>query len=202
MKKKKFIVLISLLILVFLFITYLVVVGKTNSFDNIIYKIIRSLESDFCDKYFIFITKFGNIDVVIGMVICLIFAFRNRHAIMVTTLVINSAITNQLVKHIILRDRPNVLRLIEQGGYSYPSGHTMIAICLYGYLLYLAFTKINNKFIKYICSIILFVLILSISVSRIYVGVHYASDVAGGLVLALIELLLLIDFSKKQFRGN
>ena len=202
MKKRKFIVLISLLILLFLLVTYLVVVGKTNGFDNIAYKLIRSLECDFFDKYFVFITKFGNIDVVIGIVICLILAFRNRYAIMITTLVINSAITNQLVKHIVLRDRPSVLKLIEQGGYSYPSGHTMIAICLYGYLLYLVFTKINNKFIKYIGSIVLVSLILSICISRIYVGVHYASDVVGGFILALTELLLLIDFSKKQFRGN
>lgn len=188
--------------MLFLLVTYLVVVGKTNGFDNIAYKLIRSLECDFFDKYFVFITKFGNIDVVIGIVICLILAFRNRYAIMITTLVINSAITNQLVKHIVLRDRPSVLKLIEQGGYSYPSGHTMIAICLYGYLLYLVFTKINNKFIKYIGSIVLVSLILSICISRIYVGVHYASDVVGGFILALTELLLLIDFSKKQFRGN
>lgn len=202
MKNKKFLIGISLLVLLFVTITILVFCGKTGWFDNTVYNLVRSLECGFFDKYFVFITKFGNVPVVIGIVAVLILLFRNRHGIMLAVLAVNSALTNTIVKHIIQRERPSVLKLIKQGGYSYPSGHSMIAVAIYGYLLYLAFTKLKNKYLKYGCSIILSILILSIGVSRIYVGVHYASDILGGFTFALIELILLISFSEKHFRGN
>lgn len=202
MKNKKFVVSVSLLSVIFVINTVLVIFGKTTGFDNFVYNLVRSLECGFFDKYFVFITRFGNIDVVIGVLLILILIFRNRHAIMVTGLAINSAITNTILKLIIRRERPKVLKLIVQGGYSYPSGHSMISMSIYGYLFYLAITKIRNKYLKYLFSIILGIFILSIGVSRIYVGVHYASDVLGGFVFALLEFMLIVKFTKKHFRGN
>ena len=202
MKNKKYWIIITCLLLIFVTNTIFVVLGKTTGFDSYIYKLVRSLECGFCDKYFVFITKFGNVPVVIGIVALLIMLFRNRHGIMCFLAAACSAGTNKLLKHIIRRERPGVLKLIKQGGYSYPSGHSMISVSLYGYLLYLAFTKIKNSILKWVCSIILVILILSIGISRIYVGVHYASDILGGYTLALIELMLLIKFGEKHFRGN
>ena len=202
MKNKKYLIIISILSLIFIINTVLVLLGKTTGFDNAVYNLVRSLECEFFDKYFVFITKFGNVSVVIGIVSLLILLFRNRNGIILTILGVISAVTNKATKHIIQRPRPDVLRLIKQGGYSYPSGHSMISVALYGYLLYLAFTKIKNGILKWLCCIILFIFILSIGVSRIYVGVHYASDVLGGFTLALFELILIINLAKKRFRGN
>lgn len=202
MKNKKYWISIIVLLLIFIINTILVIGGKTTGFDNFIYKMVRSLECGFLDKYFMFITKFGNVSVVIGIVSILIVLFRNRYGIMCFLVSFCSAGTNKIIKHIIKRKRPNVLKLIKQGGYSYPSGHSMISVMLYGYLLYLAFTKIKTRILKWSCSIILFIFILSIGISRIYVGVHYASDVLGGFTLALIELMLIVKFSEKHFRGN
>lgn len=202
MKNKKLYIVLFILGLIFITNTILVLSGLTTGFDNAIYNLVRSLECEFFDKYFVFITKFGNVSVVIGIVSLLILLFRNRNGIILTILGVISAVTNKTLKHIIQRPRPDVLRLIKQGGYSYPSGHSMISVAIYGYLLYLAFTKIKNRILKWLCSIILFIFILSIGVSRIYVGVHYASDVLGGFTLALFELILIINLAKKRFRGN
>lgn len=202
MKDKKVYIISFVLGLVFIINTILVVCGLTTGFDNYVYNLVRSLECGFFDTYFVFVTRLGDVSVVIGILIILCLLFRNRHSIMFILLGANSALTNKIIKHIIKRDRPDVLKLVKQGGYSYPSGHSMISMTVYGYLLYLAFTKIKNSILKWFCSIILGILILSIGVSRIYVGVHYASDVLGGFVLALIELLLIVNYSKKHFRGN
>lgn len=201
MKKKKLIV-ISILVALFLFITGIVVADKTAVFDNKIYSLVRLLDSNFFDNYFIFITKFGNPIVVVTIVLILILLFRNKDGLLLGFVAANSALTNQLLKYIIKRERPLVVKLIEQGGYSYPSGHAMISLSIYGFLLYLVFKKINNKFIKYSIGGLLLILILSVGVSRIYLGVHYASDIIGGYLLALIELILIIEFSNKRFRGN
>ena len=202
MKDKKYLFWCLGLGLVFVVWTVLVVTGLTTGFDNYMYNLIRSLECNFFDKFFVLITKLGNVSVIIGVVLVLSLLFRNRHSIMFILLTITSAVTNKVIKHIILRERPDVLKLIKQGGYSYPSGHSMIAVAVYGYLLYLAFTKIKNRILKWVCSIILFILILSIGISRVYVGVHYASDVLGGFTLALMEVILIVNISKKHFRGN
>ena len=201
MEKRK-VILVSGLLIFFVVLTILVVLGVTKGFDDSVYSLVRSLESGFFDKYFLTVTKLGNESVVIILAFIIFLLVRRNDKLLVLLTCLLSVISNQLIKHIIMRDRPSVYRMIKQGGFSYPSGHSMIAVSLYGYLLYLAFTKIKNKFLKWFFSILLIVLILSIGISRIYVGVHYASDVIAGFIFALIELLLLVNFSSKRFRGN
>lgn len=202
MKNKKFLILVSILLILFLAITGLVMFDMAQPFDDFVYELVRSLESDFFDKYFVFVTKFGNEIVVVVVVLLLMIMFRNKDGWLLGVLALNSALTNQIIKRIIKRPRPDVLKLIKQGGYSYPSGHSMIAIALYGYLLYYVIKRIKNKYLKYPLSIALGILIISVGVSRIYVGVHYASDVIAGFIFAIAEVMLLVNYSNKHFRGN
>ena len=200
--KKRWIVLSCLLFLLFIVNTLFVVSGMSTSFDNGIYSLVRSFACDFLDNYFIFVTKFGNPIVVIFVVLLFLLVFRKKYGIMAVIMAIVSSSTNTFFKYLFKRERPAVLKLITQGGYSYPSGHAMISVAIYGYFLYLIIKYVKNKWIKYILSCLLVLFILSIGISRIYLGVHYASDIVGGFVLSLIELIILINVSKKYFRGN
>lgn len=200
--KKRSVILTSGLLVLFVVLTVLVVLGVTKGFDEVVYSLVRSLENSFFDKYFVFITKLGNESTIIVLVILLLLIFKGKDRLLILFSSLASVISNQLIKHIIMRPRPDVLKLIEQGGYSFPSGHSMIAIAVYGLLLYFVNVKIKNKYLKYGLSFLLVLLILSIGISRIYVGVHYASDVFGGFLLATVELIALIALVKRRSRGN
>ena len=78
----------------------------------------------------------------------------------------------------------------------------MIAITLYGFLFTLVTCKIKKKWLRLLLQILLVCLIFNICISRIYVGVHYASDVFGGFTLGLAELLLVLYCRKKYFGGD
>lgn len=201
MKKSK-VILVSGLLIFFVVLTILVVLGLTKGFDDSVYSLVRSLESGFFDKYFLTVTKLGNESVVVILVFILLFIVKRNDKLLVVLSGIVSGVSNQLIKHIIMRDRPSVFRMIKQGGFSYPSGHSMIAVSLYGVLIYLVFKYIKNKYIKYGLSTILVLLIISIGISRIYVGVHFATDVIGGFTLAIVEVILIISFLEKKLRGN
>ena len=69
----------------------------------------------------------------------------------------------------------------------------MISVTLYGFLLYIVLTKVKNKYLKMIMTFLLILIILSIGISRIYLGVHYASDVVAGYILSLIYVIILIQ---------
>lgn len=182
MKKKS--VIISLVLLgLFIVLSILMFCGLTRGFDTGIYNLVRCLSCDFFDKYFVFITKFGNESTVIVLVIIFLLLLKNKYRVMMLMMPLVCVISNQLLKYLVRRPRPDVLKLIEQGGYSYPSGHSMIAVSVYGLLLYFVLKQVNNKYLKYGLSFLLVLLIISIGVSRIYVGVHYASDVLGGFML-------------------
>ena len=202
MNKKKSI-LILVLSLFFISILLLVVFKKTDFIDKPIYEGIISLRSSFFDTFFIFITQLGNTVPILLIVLLMAVFFHNRYGIFLMISAIDSVLMNTLVKYCIQRPRPTELRLIEQGGYSFPSGHSMISVCVYGYLLYLAYTHISNKYLKYGVSILLLLVILGIGVSRIYVGVHYPTDVLAGYLLATIYVILLVEITKNMnFRGN
>ncbi len=195
--KNKNILFATIFGLLFIVVLILVILNKTTNFDQVIYDIIISIRSPFFDTYFTSITRLGNTFMVVLVVSGFILIVRNRYGIFLAISAVDSLLLNTIVKLAVQRPRPDGLRLIRQGGYSFPSGHAMISICIYGYLLYLAISKINNKILKYLVSIVLFLVILNIGVSRIYVGVHYASDVISGYLLALCYLFVFIEVTKK-----
>lgn len=202
MKNKK-LFFISILGILFLIIMALVIFGKMSFFDQYFYELVRKLESQFFDNYFVLVTRLGNTLTIVVVVVLFMLLFRNKNSIILGLLTMNSAISNTVIKHIIRRERPVGLKLVEQGGYSFPSGHTMIAVAVYGYLLYLVWTKITNKYLKYGLSILLSILIISIGISRVYVGVHFMSDVVAGFILSIIQVVLLIDFTNEHYiRGD
>ena len=178
--------------------------GKPNIFSRAISKV-----TDFFKGIFSEIKKvtwpsknqlIHNTLIILAFIIFLLARRNDKLLVLLTCLL--SVISNQLIKHIIMRDRPSVYRMIKQGGFSYPSGHSMIAVALYGILIYLVLKYIKNKYLKYGLSALLVLLILSIGISRIYVGVHFASDVVGGFSLAIAEIVLIVSFLEKKLRGN
>ncbi len=199
MIKNKRIMLSIILGLLFLIVMLLVILGKTRVFDYMIYDTIISFRNSFFDFYFINVTRLANTQTIILVVILFILIFRNRYSLFLVVSSIDCFLLTTLIKHLVERSRPMGLKLIEQGGYSFPSGHTMISVCVYGYLFYLVIIKIKNKILKYSVSLLLFLVILSIGVSRIYVGVHFASDVLAGYLLATSYLLLLITIEEKIY---
>ena len=106
-------------------------------------------------------------------------------------------ILNQLLKRILQRPRPTEYRIIEETGYSFPSGHSMISMAFYGYLIYLIYKYVKNKYIKWISIILLSILICVIGISRIYLGVHYTSDVLGGFLISISYLIIYISVVNK-----
>ena len=190
MKKRYF--LMGILLVVFILITTLVVTNNISSFDDNIYNMIFHLRNNFLDLFFKTITLCANTIPIICIVIILLLIVKDKYRYVLGITTITTLLSNQLIKHIIMRPRPDHLRLIKQNGYSYPSGHSMISIAVYGFLIYYVYHKVKNKVLKISLIILLSLLIILIGISRIYVGVHYPSDVLGGYTLSLLIIIVVI----------
>lgn len=140
-----------------------------------------------------------------GSAFCLIlvsflsfFIFKNKKtSIFVWINLISITILNQVLKFILHRPRPTDFRIIEESGYSFPSGHSMASMAFYGFLIYLIYKKINNKYLKWGLICFLSILILFIGISRIYLGVHYTSDVLAGFLISVAYLILFVSIVNK-----
>lgn len=199
--KKRYII-SSIFFLLFILITILMITNNTKVFDDIIYNYIFSFRNDFLDTLFKTITKCADTITVIIMVFVLLIFLEKENIYKLILTVTTTVLTNQGLKHTIRRIRPEHLRLIKENGYSYPSGHSMVSIALYGLLIYLVYKKIKNKFIKTILILLLTIFILGIGISRIYLGVHYPTDVLAGFSLALPIIILIVCSIDDHFRGN
>ena len=129
------------------------------------------------------------------------------------TVLLGAGLLNGLMKEVFQRVRPDQIdHLVLQGGHSFPSGHSMGSMIIYGGLLFILIRYINTRTTngvigKIALSVVLGVLILSIGLSRIYLGVHYPSDVIGGFSLGLAWLSLAIatfglPFTKIEFQSR
>ena len=145
-----------------------------------------------------FITNFGGAIFVISLTTILFFLIKDKKiGISIIANLGIVTILNQIIKFIMQRPRPTEFRIIEETGYSFPSGHSMVSLAFYGYLVYLIYKYINNKHLKRTLIIILSILICVIGVSRIYLGVHYTSDVLGGFLISMAYLIIYIELVNK-----
>ena len=167
--------------------------------DIVGYKVISILlTSDFATPIAKFITNLGGAIFLIVLTVLLFILIKNKKigASILGNLVIVTAL-NQLLKFILHRPRPTEYRIIEAIGYSFPSGHSMVSMAFYGYLMYLAYKYIKNKYLKWTIIIVLSLLICLIGISRIYLGVHYTSDVLGGFLISISYLVIYITAVNK-----
>ena len=167
--------------------------------DIIGYKIISTfLISDFATPIAKFITNFGGAIFIILLTVILIAVIKNKKiGLSILTNLAIITILNQLLKRILQRPRPTEYRIIEESGYSFPSGHSMISMAFYGYLIYLIYKYVENKSVKWTLISLLSVLICLIGISRIYLGVHYTSDVLGGFLISISYLVIYISAVNK-----
>lgn len=147
--------------------------------------------SDFATPIAKFITNLGGAIVLVIITIGLLIALKNKKiGISIASNLAISTGLNIILKNIVQRQRPVGFRIIEESGYSFPSGHSMVSMAFYGYLIYLIYKHIGNKKIKWSLITMLSIIILMIGTSRIYLGVHYTSDVLAGLVISLSYLII------------
>ena len=145
-----------------------------------------------------FITNFGGAIFVISLTTILFFVIKDKKiGISIITNLGIVTILNQIIKFIMQRPRPTEFRIIEETGYSFPSGHSMISMAFYGYIIYLIYKYVKNKYIKWFSIVLLSILICSIGISRIYLGVHYTSDVLGGFLISISYLVIYISAVNK-----
>ena len=167
--------------------------------DIIGYKLVSTfLISDFATPIAKFITNFGGAIFLITLTIVLLVLIKNKKiGISIFSNLVIVTILNQLLKAILQRPRPTEYRIVEETGYSFPSGHSMVSMAFYGYLIYLIYKYVKNKYIKWISIVLLSILVCSIGISRIYLGVHYTSDVLGGFLISMSYLVIYISAVNK-----
>lgn len=192
--------LILSLIFIILLIGVFINSGEGLSIDKFIFNnLILNIRCDILTKFFKGITFLSNPEfLVVLSIIIFIFLKGLKEKLFLVGNISLITLINQGLKRIICRPRPDVIKLIKQGGYSFPSGHAMASTAFYGYLIYLIWKSNLNKTYKYIGTVMLVLLIFTICFSRVYLGVHYASDVLAGICLSSVLLIEFIRIIKKK----
>lgn len=182
---------LAILLFIFVFTTHELLENELKHFDTAVYNFIISIKSPIITEIFKAITFFASPIFLIVLSILLFFIFKNKkYGLLSAINLIVITLTNQILKLLFTRERPFEWMLIEEKGYSFPSGHAMVSMAFYGMLIFLIWqTQISNQK-KKIWTVILTILILLIGISRIYLGVHYASDIIGGFTLSLSYLII------------
>ena len=167
--------------------------NEIDIFDTTIYNTISLVKTDVTTNILKIITQFGSAKILIFIALISLIVIKNKK--IGTVISLNLAIVgllNYVLKAIIQRPRPEGFRIVEETGYSFPSGHSMASMAFYGLIIYLIFKNVKNKVTKITICTILSLLIIGIGISRIYLGVHYASDVIAGFVLSIAYLVVYI----------
>lgn len=179
-------------IVILLFLIEDVMDKDIMTFDETGYNLVsKYLISDTLTPIAKIITFFGSAYWLIGLSVFLLIIIKNKKiGVSIITNLGLAALTNFLLKQILQRPRPIGHRIIDESGYSLPSGHSMVSMAFYGFLIYLVYKKVENKHLKSFLIAVLLVLTINIGISRIYLGVHYTSDVIAGFLVAISYLII------------
>lgn len=193
------------LITLILFIAIIRSVYKESimNFDNFYYEHISKLISEQMTFFVKMITNLGSAFSLVSLtILILLIPKEKKYGILVGINLITIFVINTILKFIFARPRPLDINLIEELGYSFPSAHAMISTAFYGFIIYLIWQTKISKRRKWISSIVLSILIVLIGITRIYLGVHYASDVFAGMLISISYLVLFTSIASKYLYKN
>jgi undecaprenyl-diphosphatase len=168
--------------------------GDTQTFDEGVRAAINQHASPALTSLMRFITFFGSTIFIIASGICIVLIFiwiKWRHAALLFTITMAGALVlNGTLKLLFHRARPEAFfDTIAPTSYSFPSGHALYSLCFYGTLAVITSARLQSRAVRITCWAAAVSLILLIGISRIYLGVHYPSDVLAGYMTAFIWVM-------------
>lgn len=187
---KRWLFLIPLVIFIIDYI--LIINGAIKSVDQFIYQLLHQLINQKYTDTIIMVTHLGSLIGIVG-VICIIFIFNKRIALVCLMTSFLQQVLNRILKLIIQRPRPDLTHLVHETNYSFPSGHAMAVTCLYSLLIYYLYHS-QLRYRKVLIAGGTLIIIL-VCLTRVYLGVHYFSDVFGGAMLSLSLVMYICNIS-------
>lgn len=182
----------------FILIATAVLFKATMKEDLLLYYLLISIKNNILLSVATLLSFLGSIKGLIVVSFFLVFILKsNKQRIFLFLDLIGSGLIINITKNIFLRERPIIGQNLL-ADYSFPSGHTFIAITFYGFLLYLVMKGKQSNYKKLKEGVLLF-LIITIPLSRLILGVHYLTDVLGGIALGLAYLFFLIIMYESNF---
>lgn len=192
MKKQRNIWLIIVPVILFAMLAVCIQAGISVGFEGWAYSETVERMSPLLTGFMKAVTHLGDSAVVIafGLFLFVLPQSRKTIAFPVSGAIILSGVLNFILKNIFARERPDLLRLINETGYSFPSGHAMINASLYTMLILMILKFIKEPPKRLLLALLCAALAVTIGLSRIYLGVHYAGDVIGGWLIGFAVSML------------
>lgn len=177
--------------------------GSFVKVDMEIMNLVSSLRDIQTAKLFLFFTCLGNNQIIIslGVIVLIVLGLSGkwRMAKLLLASVISGELLYYFIKILIHRARPDIsFSLIPSGGYAFPSGHATTSMIFYGMLGFILWRLFRKRWQKILITILFIVIVFMVGFSRVYLGVHWTSDVLAGWSLGLIILLLFIAIYKNH----
>lgn len=197
-----------LLIIAFAILTTFAKAYPYFSFDLTITQTIQRFRPLWFEQLMIVLSIFGNVQwAIVSVLLVSTFIFlldKKREAVMVIVSALGSLSISQFFKLLVARPRPDGTLVIQMDTYfksnSFPSGHVMFYVGFYGFLVFLTFIFIKKKLLRNFMLATLSVPVILGGVSRVYLGVHWFSDVLGAYLIGFVWLLLVIHLYETQIR--
>ena len=181
--------------------------NEVTAFDHAIINEVQSWINEGRTKQMVFITDLASVTFlsIATAAITLFLIIRKRYGWALFFFLVNAlgGLFNSTLKELFKRQRPDILPLIEQSGYSFPSGHSMGSFIFYGTLSFMLFRLLKGKWEKTVGAVAAACMIILVGVTRIYLGVHYPSDVIGGFSIGaawLFFCIMMFHFSEYRIK--
>ncbi len=179
------------------FVMAILVINRHIFFVDRLNNFVVGVRTDFWNEFFKVFTYFGQFYfLVIVLLLMLIFVRDKRIGLSGMLGLVFASVFNLVVKSIIRRPRPTDFMIIEEIGHSFPSAHAMLSILVFGLIIYFLSVSNKPKVTKVLSSIILSIIILMTGFSRVYLGVHYASDILAGWLAGIAFIILTVAIYK------
>ncbi len=186
---------------VFFALWVMVETGDASLIDDPVGNAVISMRADWLTPIMKIITYMGNWQTVTAICVILLLFKRTRltYGVPLSIGALFVSLANKGIKAIALRPRPDAeLFLIEQGGWSFPSGHAITSMFFFGMLIWLIRRNMQNRRYANILTVLFAIPMVLIGVSRVYLGVHYPTDVLAGWCLGIIVIVVMSEVIKSR----
>ena len=194
------------LIILFILMVFFCLLSKMNNFaifnniDQSVSNLIKECFDVKYDKLFNFTSDFIGIYTLIFIIMCMFICFKKKYYFLLSSFGYMFTLFISIISKILIsRTRPIIEVKATIDAYSFPSGHTMTAFVGYYFIAYLMSFN-TDKRTKIAYYLIATILVTTVAFSRLYLGVHFFTDVIGGIIFGSVVLSMLINIVNKNFK--